>query len=161
MAVKILGIDPGIARTGWGVVRVEHSNVKTLSFDCITTPSTLPHEERLSKLYQQILQVVNTKKPEQAAVEKLFFNTNVKTALVVAEARGVVLLALSQRNIPVFHYTPLEIKVAVTGYGRAKKRQVQRMIKALLKLDTIPSPDDVADALAVALTHAYTQKPEK
>lgn len=159
--MKILGIDPGVARTGWGVVRVVNSSLVGQSFACITTSSHELLEERLGKLYQAIFQIITKEKPNQAAIEKLFFNTNAKTALAVGQARGVVLLALAQNSIPVYHYTPLEVKVAITGYGRAQKRQIQLMVKTLLKLDKIPSPDDVSDALAVALTHAATSRLKK
>lgn len=157
-SVIILGVDPGIAITGWGTVKLTAGNCINPKYDCIKTSPRNSPEARLNSLYQQITKIIKTQKPKEAAIEKLFFNTNAKTVMMVGQARGVVLLALSQQNIPVFHYTPTEIKLATTGYGRANKTQIQRMVKSLLGLTRKPKPDDVSDALAAAITHAYTNK---
>lgn len=159
--MKILGIDPGIARTGWGIIEKKESNWSSQQYDCITTEKHLNAEERLKVLYEQLRKVIFKYKPQEAAVEKLFFNTNAKTAMQVGHARGVTLLAITNEKIPITHYTPLQVKIAITGYGRAEKIQVQKMIKTLLNLESIPKPDDTADALAVALTHAYSRKSNK
>jgi crossover junction endodeoxyribonuclease RuvC len=151
--VKILGIDPGVARTGWGIVKDKGGEPTRCSSGCIETPAKLHLQERLTQLYDGICRIIKEEKPSEAAVEQLYFKKNVKTALAVGHARGVVLLAIAQHNIPIFHYNPLEIKVATTGYGKADKTQVQKMMKALLSLKEVPEPDDVADALAVAVTH--------
>lgn len=156
--MNLIGIDPGIARTGWGIVETKSSNPKPICFDCIETKAALASEKRILTLYKSLNEIISLYKPQEAAIESLFFNTNAKTAIKVGEARGVVLLSLAQNNIPVFNYTPLQIKIAVTGYGRAQKLQMQKMVKVLLNLEKIPKPDDVADALAVALTHAYSRK---
>ncbi len=156
--MKILGIDPGIGRTGWGIIGVESSKLKVQSYGCIETSLKLSVEKRLEAIYQEIRRVMEEYEPDALAIEELFFNTNSKTAMVVGQARGVMLLAASQSNIPVSVYTPLQVKIAVTGYGRAEKSQVGMMIKTLLKLTSIPKPDDTSDALAVALTHAFTYK---
>jgi crossover junction endodeoxyribonuclease RuvC len=158
--VNILGIDPGIERTGWGVIRLRKNICEPLGYGCITTDRKKSAEKRLSQLYKDLDIIIKNQKPKEAAIEKLFFNINTKTALSVGQARGVVLLALCQNHVDVSHYSPQEIKISTTGYGKADKRQVQSMIKTLLKLDKIPKPDDVSDALAVALTHAYTKGPK-
>lgn len=154
----IIGIDPGIARTGWGIIEAQKSNYKAQSFGCIETQSSAPLPERLNTLFNKLQQIIIQEKPQILAIEELFFNTNAKTALIVGQARGVVLLIAAQHNIPVAVYTPLQVKIAITGYGRAEKSQVGQMVKVLLKLSTIPKPDDTADALAIALTHAFTAK---
>lgn len=170
ISVKILGIDPGIARCGWGIVEAQSSparnatqsvaggKFKVQSFGCVETKVGTLTEKRLLIVHEEIIKLINKYKPDSIAVEELFFNTNAKTALVVGQARGVVLLASAKQNIPVFTYTPLQIKVAITGYGRAEKNQIGQMVKTLLKLKEIPKPDDVTDALAVALTHSFTKR---
>jgi crossover junction endodeoxyribonuclease RuvC len=156
--MRIIGIDPGIARTGWGIIDAQKSNCKAQNFGCIETqPSTLL-PERLNILFIKLQQIITQQKPQALAIEELFFNTNAKTALIVGQARGVVLLAAAQENIPVAIYTPLQVKIAITGYGRAEKSQIGHMVKILLNLPTIPKPDDTADALAIALTHAFNAK---
>lgn len=157
----ILGIDPGIARTGWGVIRVQSSEFKVQSFGCIETSAKLEVPERLNDIYDSISDLIKKYKPDALAIEELFFNTNSKTAFVVGQARGVILLAGAKAGIPIAIYTPLQVKVAVTGYGRAEKAQIGQMVKVLLKLKSIPKPDDVSDALAVALTHAFSFKMKK
>ncbi len=156
--MRILGIDPGIARCGWGTIEVQKSKIKHQKYGCIETKQDVPVEERLRAVYEQITEIIKKEKPDILAIEELFFNTNAKTAFVVGQARGVVLLASAKQNIPVAIYTPLQVKVAVTGYGRAQKNQIGQMVKVLLKLKEVPKPDDIADALAIALTHAFTKK---
>ncbi|MCL5970925.1 MAG: crossover junction endodeoxyribonuclease RuvC [Patescibacteria group bacterium] len=154
----ILGVDPGIARTGWGIIECQMSNVKCQMFGCVETSTKRKHEDRLETIYDSIQKIIKEHKPDSLAIEELFFNTNAKTALIVGQARGVVLLCGAQNKIPVSIYTPLQVKVAVTGYGRAEKRQVGQMVKTLLSLKSIPKPDDVTDALAIAITHAFSAK---
>ena len=156
--MKILGIDPGIARTGWGIVECQISNIKCQMFGCIETSTDLDVSQRLKCIYDSLEKIINEHKPDVLALEEIFFNTNAKTAFIVGEARGVILLASAKQNIPVAIYTPLQVKIAVTGYGRAEKAQIGQMVKTILKLEKIPKPDDVADALAVAITHAFSQK---
>lgn len=154
----ILGVDPGIARCGWAIIESEKLKVKSDKYGCIETDSKDKPERRLLTVYNAITRVINTHKPDVLSIEELFFNTNSKTAFVVGQARGVILLAAAEKNIPIFIYTPLQVKVAVTGYGRGDKVQIGRMVKTLLKLKEVPKPDDVTDALAVALTHAFTKR---
>lgn len=156
--MKILGVDPGIARTGWGVIEVQSSKLKVQSYGCVETVARLDSSQRLKYIYDSVADIIQKHKPDVMAVEELFFNTNAKTAFIVGQARGVVLLSASKKNLPVAIYTPLQVKIAVTGYGRADKSQIGQMVKTILKLSTIPKPDDVTDALAVALTHAFSQK---
>ena len=164
--MRILGIDPGIARTGWGIVEVQSSTLrqrfgqefKVQSYGCVETPASLPPEQRLKSIYDSVINIIKEHRLDVLALEELFFNTNAKTAFIVGQARGVVLLAASENGLPIAIYTPLQVKIAVTGYGRADKSQIGQMVKAILKLEKIPKPDDVADALAVALTHAFSQK---
>lgn len=156
--MRIIGLDPGIGRTGWGTIEVQSSKFKVKSFGCIETSKDLLLEKRLKELFIKISSILQEEKPEAFAIEELFFNTNSKTAMVVGQARGVVLLAAAEQNIPVAVYTPLQVKIAVTSYGRAEKSQVGQMVKTLLHLDSIPKPDDTADALAIALTHAFSYK---
>ncbi len=154
--MRVLGIDPGIARTGWGIVGVENGKLGVDSFGCIETS---PQEEtckRLEEIYTEILKLIKKYSPESIAIEELFFNTNAKTAFVVGQARGVILLACSQKNLDLAVYTPLQVKIAVTGYGRAEKNQIGKMVKTILNLKTVPKPDDTADALAVGLTHLFS-----
>lgn len=159
--MKILGIDPGIGRTGWGVIRVERGELKVEKYGCIETSMKLPLEERLLAVHTEISRVINEESPSALAIEELFFQNNAKTALVVGQARGVALLAAAQNGLSVGEYTPLQVKVAVAGYGKAEKGQVGQMVKTLLKLQAIPKPDDTADALAIAITHAFSYKSHK
>ena len=151
-----MGIDPGTATTGWGVVEGNASDYHFISVGIITTASMLEPAARLATIFQDLNQLLKKFSPDEVAIEQLFFNTNAKTALVVGQARGVVMLAVELANIPLFSYTPLQVKMAITGYGRADKRQMQEMVKQLLKLSSVPKPDDAADALAVALTHGFS-----
>lgn len=159
--MRILGIDPGIARTGWGIIEVESSKLKVQNYNCVETSARLDSSQRLKYIYDSVVNIIKEHKPDVLAVEELFFNTNAKTAFMVGQARGVIILASAKQNLAISIYTPLQVKIAVTGYGRAEKIQIGQMIKTILKLKTIPKPDDVADALAVALTHAFSQKMER
>jgi len=152
----VIGVDPGTAITGYGLVRDdEHGKLVAVDFGVITTPSNLPMPERLLQIYQRLRELLSRYHPESGAVEKLFLQRNVRTAISVGQGRGIALLALAEACIPVAEYTPLEIKQAVTGYGGAEKMQVQQMVKYLLGLSEIPRPDDAADALAVAICHLH------
>jgi len=150
----ILGIDPGTATTGYGVIENEKGKIKEIAYGCILTKSTESLETRLITIFDELTQIIKKYKPEMVAVEELFFASNAKTAISVGHARGVILLACSKAKVPVYEYTPLQIKQAVCGYGRADKQQVQKMVKALLNLEKIPKPDDAADGLAIAICHA-------
>lgn len=151
----ILGIDPGTAITGYGVVESRGNKYKVIAYGCFRTGANLPLDIRLKSLYQGINEVIKKYQPGQVAVEELFFNKNARTALAVGHARGIALLAAANQELPVAEYTPLQVKQSVTGYGKAEKKQVQFMVKTLLGLEEAPSPDDVADALAVAICHAH------
>jgi crossover junction endodeoxyribonuclease RuvC len=154
-----LGIDPGIATTGYGLVRLTRDGeLAAVSFGIISTPKDSSAPARLEILFDQLNALLKKYKPDTAAVEKLFFQSNVKTALSVGQARGVIMLCLQKAGIKPFEYTPNEVKQAVAGYGGADKRQVQDMVRALLQLDSIPKPDDAADALAIAITHLNTTR---
>jgi len=152
----ILGVDPGIAILGYGVVKYESNKFTPLDFGAITTEPNLPTPQRLSTLYEGLRRLIKLYNPDAFAVEELFFNKNVKTALIVGHARGVTLLAAEQNGLNIFEYTPLQVKQAVVGYGRAEKAQIQQMVKIILNLNSIPKPDDVADALAVAICHGHS-----
>jgi len=152
----ILGVDPGFAITGYGVISYTGNKFRVLDFGVVTTKADLPHPTRLLILEESLVDIINTYKPETVAIEELFFNSNAKTALQVGQGRGVALLCAARAGIPVYEYTPLQVKQGVTGYGRAGKEQVQQMIKILLGLPEVPKPDDAADALAVAICHAHT-----
>jgi crossover junction endodeoxyribonuclease RuvC len=155
----VIGIDPGTATTGYGLVREnEDGSLALVDFGVITTPASLPMPERLLELYRQLTAILLLHRPESGAVEKLFFQRNVTNALSVGQARGVVLLALAQAGLGVGEYTPMEVKQATAGYGGADKNQVQQMVRALLGLADIPRPDDAADALAVAICHLHSAK---
>ena len=152
--MRIIGIDPGTATTGFGVIDYERGEYKYVDAGVIITPPGGPMSERLMTLHNELSQVIAETKPETAAVEMLFFATNVTTAISVAQARGVILLTLAEAGLVPGEYTPMQIKQAVTGYGGAKKPQIQEMVRLLLKLPTTPKPDDAADGLAIAMTHA-------
>jgi len=152
----ILGIDPGYAIVGCGVVSYTGSQFRLLEARAVTTDAQTPFDQRLCEIHAGIASLVAQHKPAAVAIEKLFFNTNTKTAIDVAQARGVILLAAAQAGVPIYEYTPLQVKQSVVGYGRAEKRQVQDMIKLLLHLNACPKPDDVADALAIAICHAHS-----
>ncbi len=152
--MRILGIDPGYAIIGWGVVSYERGRFTPLDFGAITTSARTPFGERLAHIFNELSTILATHKPDVLAIEKLYFQNNQKTAIEVAEARGVLLLAAQQAGVPVFEYTPLQVKSAVTGYGQAQKPQVMEMTRRLLRLQKVPKPDDTADALAIAICHA-------
>ena len=154
----VVGIDPGTATTGYGFLYEDkEGKVSTIDFGVISTSPDLPMHERLLDLHRQLKKIILLYHPESGAVEKLFFQKNVRTALSVGQARGVTLFTLAEAGIGVSEYTPLEVKQAVTGYGGADKNQVQQMVRALLGLDSIPQPDDAADALAIAICHLQNQ----
>lgn len=154
----VLGIDPGSAITGFGLVKEAGNNLRAVDYGCIRTAPSEPLEARLQKIYLEVCQLIEKYKPDHFAVEELFFNKNVRTALTVGQARGVILLAGAQCGLKVHEYTPLQVKQAVVGYGRAEKAQIQFMVKTMLSLPAIPKPDDVADALAVAICHSHYYK---
>jgi crossover junction endodeoxyribonuclease RuvC len=149
--MKILGIDPGTALMGYGVVESAGSQERAIAYGALTTPSDMLPEKRLQHLYRGVVDLILQHRPDAVAVEELFFGRNVTTAIHVGQARGVVLLAAADNGVPVREFTPMQVKMAVTGYGRAEKQQVQAMVKMLLGLRETPRPDDVADALAVAI----------
>ena len=153
-----MGIDPGVARVGWAAVEERNGKQKALAYACITTDKFSALPDRLLLIHESLVQLIKKYRPDCVAVEDLFFATNAKTAIAVGQARGVILLACAQAKIPVVSYTPLGIKLAITGNGKAEKNQVQRMVTRLLHLKEIPTPDDTADALAIALTHACSYK---
>lgn len=153
--MRIIGIDPGIATTGYGVVQTDGQRSAALDFGCIATASDLPMPQRLERIYDELKFIVERYQPNVMAVEKLFFSKNSNSAMQVGEARGVVVLAGCHAGMHVYEYTPLQVKQAVVGYGKAEKLQVQQMVKMLLGLSKIPRPDDAADALAIALCHAH------
>lgn len=154
-----LGIDPGTATTGFGLVRLEDDgSLVAVKYGVILTPKDASAPARLEMLYNELSDLLKEYHPDTAAVEKLFFSRNVTTAIAVGQARGVVMLCMQQAGIEPFEYTPNEIKQAVAGYGGAEKKQIQEMVRALLQLDSIPKPDDAADALAIAITHLHTKR---
>lgn len=159
--MKILGIDPGTATVGWAIIEVKKGIVMSLGYGHISTKKDHTPEARLQEIRDDLKEVLKRFRPTEGAVEKLFFFNNQKTAIAVAEARGVILLTLSDFGVKLSGYTPLEVKQALTNYGRAEKRQVQLMVKNILKLPSIPKPDDTADALAVALCHASRRRFQK
>ena len=154
----VVGIDPGTATTGFGLVRDTENGLEMVDYGVITTPAGERPEQRLLHLAINLNELIMRHNPESGAVEKLFFQRNVTTAMSVGQARGVALLVLAKNSIPVGEYTPMEVKQAVTGYGAADKRQIQQMVKALLGMDDIPRPDDAADALAVAICHLHSAR---
>lgn len=151
---RILGIDPGFATIGFGLIGAERMNVQMLRYGAITTPAGMEFPQRLKQIYDDMTELLEILKPDEVSVEELFFNTNITTGIQVAHGRGVILLACTNMGVPIFEYTPLQVKQAVAGYGRADKRQVMEMTRRLLHLDKIPRPDDAADGLALALCHA-------
>lgn len=148
----ILGIDPGIADTGWGVIEKQGQKITMIDCGSISTPAKAEFIKRLKTLHQELSEIIKKYKPDAVSVEELFFCKNVKTALIVGQARGVVLMTIAQNNLPIFEYTPLQVKQALTSYGKADKKQVGQMVKVMLNLKSIPKPDDAADALAIAIT---------
>lgn len=157
----ILGIDPGIAIVGYGIMEYKNNKFRVIDYGAITTPSTMNTTKRLEKIYKGIDLLIKNYNIDEVGIEELFFNKNVKTAITVAQARGVILLACSHNDKLIYEYTPLQVKQGVVGYGRASKAQVQQMVTSMLNLKEIPKPDDVADALAIAICHAHANKLEK
>ncbi len=154
----ILGVDPGTAITGYGILESDGDELKMIAYGAITTPSDWQLPRRLQHIYGELTTLIAQHHPTDAVVEKLFFSKNIRTALSVGQARGVALLTAAQAGLSIHEYTPLQIKQAVVGYGRADKNQIQQMVKLLLQLDFIPQPDDAADALAIAICHAHSAR---
>ena len=152
--MRILGIDPGYAITGFGLIEAERGQARMKSYGAITTPAGLSLSKRLLRIDADMTELLDALAPDVVAVERLFFNTNITTGIAVAHSRGVILCAVERRGVPLYEYTPSQVKIAVTGYGKAAKRQVMDMTRRILKLDAGPKPDDAADALSVALCHA-------
>lgn len=159
--MKILGIDPGYAIMGYGVVEKIGNKFKVCSYGSILTDAGTPMTERLERLYDGLREIIEEEKPDVAAIEQLFFNNNAKTAILVGQARGVAILACVKGGLEIEEYTPLQIKQALVGYGRADKKQVQAMTKAILNLKEVPKPDDTADALAAAVCHGHSADTRK
>ncbi len=152
----IMGIDPGIATIGYGVIDYTAGRFSVIDYGAVTTKAGMKLSDRLRNIFEDINILIERFHPDAFAVEELFFNTNITTGISVAHGRGVIVLAASVQNVPIFEYTPLQVKQSVAGYGRADKAQVQRMVKSLLGLSAVPKPDDTADALAIAICHAYS-----
>lgn len=153
--MRILGIDPGYAIMGWGVLEKKGNTVLPVAYGSITTDKDMPMPQRLKHLYCSLMEVISEYHPDEASIEKLYFNNNAKTVIFVGEARGVAVLACSNSGVDIFEYTPLQIKTAITGNGRANKKQMQAMVTKLLNLKEVPKPDDTADAIAAAICHSY------
>lgn len=153
----ILGVDPGLATVGFGIVKYNNNRFTTLNYGAITTPPKIPVPERLEMIYDDLQRIIDSYRPTDFAIEELFYNTNQKTVITVCEARGTILLAAQKNGLEVDEYTPLQVKQSVVGYGRAEKIQVMTMVKNILKLEKIPKPDDAADALAIAICHAHSK----
>lgn len=159
--MKILGIDPGYAILGYGVIEKTGNRFRVCSYGSITTEASMAMEDRLEHLYDSLREIIDEERPEVAAIEQLFFNTNAKTAIMVGQARGVAVLACRKGGLEIEEYTPLQIKQALVGYGRADKQQVQWMVKTMLNLSEVPKPDDTADALAAAICHGHSADTRK
>ena len=158
--MRILGIDPGTGILGFGVIDVSKNGMKMVEAGVVTTPPHTPHDERLEDIFDSLQEIVAATKPDQVSIEKLFFSKNVTTAMTVAEARGVAILVARKARIPIAEYNPMQIKQSLTGYGKADKKQVQEMVRMQLGLKEVPKPDDCADALAAAITHAFMSRQE-
>lgn len=154
--MKIIGIDPGYAIVGWGIVDYNNTRFVTINHGAILTPSNIDFSSRICMIYEQLGNILNAYKPDEMAIEKLFFASNKKTGIDVAQARGVILLSAKHNGLNVSEYTPIQVKQGVVGYGRAEKKQVMSMTKRLLNLDKMPKLDDTADALAIAIAHAHS-----
>jgi len=157
-ALRVLGIDPGTATTGWAVVEERKGQLKPVAFGHIATSPKKEEAERLLEIAQDLEKIIRKYKPQEAAIEKVFFFKNQKTIIQIGQSRGIILLTLEQEKVKIFNYTPLQVKQALTGYGRAEKKQMQIMAKSILQLKTLPKPDDVADALAIAVCHLNSRK---
>jgi crossover junction endodeoxyribonuclease RuvC len=156
--IRVLGLDPGTATTGWAILEEKGGGTVPLAFGHISTEKNTPESKRILEINNDITKIIKKYHPQEAAVEKLFFFKNKKTIIGVGQSRGSLLLTLEQNNVKVFGYTPLQVKQAITGYGKADKRQVQLMVKNILHLKAIPKPDDTADAIAIALCHINSRK---
>ncbi|MEG2348364.1 MAG: crossover junction endodeoxyribonuclease RuvC [Clostridia bacterium] len=152
----VLGIDPGFGRVGYGVISYVNNKYKALEYGCISTDAAMPFSKRLNKIDTDLRSIIERYKIDSASIEDLFFNNNSKTAIKVAEARGVILNTLESEGIPSYDYTPLQVKLAIVGYGRAEKQQVKEMVKKFLNLEKMPRLDDTTDALAIAICHTHT-----
>lgn len=159
--MRILGIDPGTGILGFGVIDVVGDKITLVDAGVITTPAHTPHAERLEDIFDSLTEITKTTKPDVCSIEKLFFSRNITTAMTVAEARGVALLVARQHGLDIFEYTPPQIKQTLTGYGRADKKQMQEMVRLQLGLREVPKPDDAADALGAAITHAMMSRQER
>ena len=158
MSIKILGIDPGTGRMGWGLIEKSGNEIKPLKYGCIQTAPNAEHSGRLLHIFNSLSDIIKKDKPDEVAIEELFFFKNQKTVISVAEARGVAVVAAKIFGLPVFEYTPLQIKQALTGYGRADKKQMQELVRITCKMTECVQPDDAADALAVAICHSQTSQ---
>jgi crossover junction endodeoxyribonuclease RuvC len=156
--LRVLGVDPGTATTGWAILEEKDDEVKAIAYGHISTSAKKTGEERIFEISEDLGKIIKKYHPQEAAVEKLFFFKNQKTVMEVSQARGAIILTISQKGVSLASYTPLQVKQSITGYGRAEKRQVQEMIKNILKLKNIPKPDDTADAIAIALCHLNSRK---
>lgn len=154
--MRIIGIDPGYAIVGYGIIDYNANRFTVVDYGAVTTKAHTPFEQRLSDIHKGLTQLIETFKPDAMSIEKLFFNTNTTTAIDVAQARGVIVLSAAQAGLKIAQYTPLQVKQSVVGYGRAEKKQVQEMTRLMLGLKTVPKPDDTADALALAICHAHS-----
>ena len=152
----ILGIDPGYAIVGFGVLEYKNNHFSVIDYGAITTDAGAPFNRRLEYIYDELTAIIEKYRPDAMAIEKLFYNNNAKTVIDVSQARGVIMLAAQKNGVPAFEYTPLQVKQSVVGYGRAEKKQVQEMIKRILFLEKVPKPDDTADALAMAICHGHS-----
>ncbi len=159
--MRILGIDPGFAIVGYGILDYEANKFKVVEYGAITTEASQEMNSRFKSIHDDLDEVIKRTKPDFMSIEALFFNSNQKTAINVAQARGVLLLAALNNGVRIFEYTPLQVKQAITGYGRADKNQVQQMVKMLLNLKEVPKPDDTADAIALAVCHAHSYNPRR
>ena len=156
--MRVLGIDPGYAIVGWGVVEYVGNRFAPVGYGAVLTEKDTPFEQRLAEIYDAVTDICRRYQPEALSLEKLYYQHNQTTVIGVAEARGVILLAAAQRGVPVYEYTPMQVKQAVTGYGKAVKKQIQEMTRRMLRLDTVPKPDDTADALAMAIAHCHCSR---
>lgn len=156
--MRVIGVDPGTATTGWGIIEGSGNELKMVAVGTIITAAGTPLSKRLQIIYQELAKIIEQWQPSVAAIEELFFSKNAKTALAVGHGRGVAMLALANADLPITEYKPLEVKQAITGHGGADKKQMQQMVKLLLSLDDIPRPDDAADALAIAICHLHSAR---
>lgn len=154
--MKILGIDPGFAILGYGVIEMRGNHFEVCGYGAITTDPEMDMPDRLKQLYCSLMEIINEYQPDEASIEELFFNKNTKTALLVGQARGVAIVACSNSGLKIYEYTPLQIKQGLVGYGRAEKKQIQHMVKTILNMKEVPKPDDTADALAAAICHGHS-----